>query len=65
MRALNLARRVMAALKRQPAPKVAALRKREMERRLQARGMSRSEARRTTVAHFADPPRKESEGGES
>lgn len=64
MRLINLARRTMAALKRQPAPKVTAFEKREMERRLRARGMSRGEALRLTTAHFKGPARKESEGGE-
>lgn len=65
MRALNLARRVLAALKRQPVKKTVALQKRDMERQLQARGLSRSEARRATVEHFKKPACKEAKEGQS
>ena len=62
---LHPRRRLAAETVRQPSPKDTALEKRAMERRLQDRGMSRAEARRVTVAHFADPARKEAEGGDA
>lgn len=65
VRTRNLARRVLAALKRQPVQKIVALQKRDMARQLQTRGLSRSKARRASVEHFKKPACKEATEGQS
>lgn len=65
MRTKSAIRRALAALWRGPSRKDIAMQKREMERQLQARGLSRAEARRTTVKHFNNPATKEAKGDES
>lgn len=65
MRTRAIIRRALASLWRRPTRMDIALQKREMERQLQARGLSRSEARRTTVQHFKSPASKEAKENES